>query len=82
MAGGKPAPVTAKTKAPGTTTTISGNKSQKPIKFKTGGLHESVGVPQGQKIPADKLAAAAAGSYGPKAVKQANFAKALKKMRG
>lgn len=39
-----------------------------------GGLHESLGVPQGQKIPADKLAAARAGKYGPLAKKQAILA--------
>lgn len=50
-------------------------KGQKPISFKKGGLHESLGVPQGQKIPASKKAAAAKGEYGPKAKKQAQFAK-------
>lgn len=44
------------------------------VTFQKGGLHESLGVPQGQKIPADKLAAAKAGKYGKKAQKQANFA--------
>lgn len=57
-------------------------KGQKPITFNRGGLHRSVGVPQGQKIPASKLAAAARGDYGPKAKKQAALAKGLKKMRG
>lgn len=46
-----------------------------------GGLHRSVGVPQGQKIPAAKLAAAKAGKYGPKAKKQAAFASSLAKVR-
>lgn len=46
-----------------------------------GGLHKSVGVPQGQKIPASKLAAAKAGKYGPKAKKQANMATSLAKIR-
>jgi len=46
-----------------------------------GGLHKSVGVPQGQKIPASKLAAAKAGKYGPKAKKQANMASSLAKIR-
>ena len=46
----------------------------KPVSFNKGGLHRSVGVPQGQKIPAAKLAAAKAGKYGPLAQKQANFA--------
>lgn len=67
---------------PGKTVTIKGGKKgQSPIKFKAGGLHESVGVPEGEPIPADKLAAAKAGKYGPKAEKQANFAGALVKMR-
>jgi hypothetical protein len=45
-----------------------------PVSFKPGGFHDSLGVPQGQKIPAAKMAAAARGGYGPKAQKQANFA--------
>lgn len=44
------------------------------ISFKKGGLHQSLGIPQGQKIPAGKMAAAKAGKYGPLAQKQANFA--------
>ena len=48
---------------------------KKPITFKKGGLHESLGVPKGKPIPAKKMAAAAKGQYGPKAQKQANFAK-------
>jgi hypothetical protein len=56
------------------TVTISGKKGQKPVTFKKGGLHSSLGVPQGQKIPASKMAAAKSGAYGPKAQKQANFA--------
>lgn len=46
-------------------------KGKKPISFKKGGLHKSLGVPQGKKIPASKLKAALAGKYGPKAKKQA-----------
>jgi len=46
-----------------------------------GGLHKSVGVPAGQKIPASKLAAAKAGKYGPKAKKQAQMASSLAKIR-
>jgi hypothetical protein len=49
--------------------------------MKKGGLHQSLGVPQGKKIPAGKMAAAKAGKYGPKAKKQANFAKSLAKVR-
>jgi len=46
-----------------------------------GGLHKSVGVPEGQKIPPAKMAAAKAGKYGPKAKRQANFAGSLAKIR-
>ncbi|HVH52916.1 MAG TPA: hypothetical protein VNA32_02145 [Actinomycetota bacterium] len=56
------------------TVTISGKKGQKPVTFAKGSLHRSLGVPQGQKIPASKMAAAKRGEYGPKAKKQANFA--------
>ena len=51
------------------------NKSQKPITFSKGGLHRTTHTPAGQKIPAKKMAAAAAGKYGKKGVKEANFAK-------
>ena len=54
--------------------TISGGGGQRPVSFQKGGLHRSLGVPEGQKIPAAKMAAAKAGRYGPKAKKQANFA--------
>lgn len=46
---------------------------QSPISFHAGGEHASLGVPQGQPIPAAKKAAAAAGKYGPKAQKQEQF---------
>lgn len=39
-----------------------------------GGLHETTGTPPGQKIPAAKLAAARAGKYGKKGVRQAILA--------
>jgi hypothetical protein len=48
-------------------------KGQKPITFTKGGLHRSTGTPSGKKIPAKKVAKAAAGGYGPKAKKQALF---------
>jgi len=48
---------------------------KKPISFHPGGFHESTNTPSGTKIPASKRAAALAGSYGPKAEKQALFAK-------
>lgn len=50
---------------------------QKAIKH-PGALHRQLGVPQGKKIPAGKMAAARAGKYGAKAQKRANFAKTLK----
>jgi hypothetical protein len=56
------------------TVTISGSGGQKPVTFQKGGLHRSLGVPQGEKIPASKMAAAKAGRYGPLAQKRANFA--------
>jgi len=64
----------AKAGGKGKTTISGGKKGQKPVSFEKGGLHRSLGVPQGQKIPASKMAAAKAGSYGPKAKAQASFA--------
>jgi hypothetical protein len=57
----------------GKTQTIK-SAGKKPISFKKGGLHESVGVPQGKPIPKAKIDAAAAGKFGPKAKAQASFA--------
>jgi len=48
---------------------------QKPINFTPGGLHTSLGVPQGQPLPPGKVAAAASGAAGAKARKQALFLK-------
>jgi hypothetical protein len=48
---------------------------KKPITFNKGGLHRSLNVPAGKPIPAAKRQAALAGKYGPKAKKQAQFAK-------
>lgn len=48
---------------------------QKPISFTPGGLHTTTGTPPGEKIPADKIAAALAGKYGPKGKQQALFMK-------
>jgi hypothetical protein len=45
-----------------------------------GGLHESLGIPQGQKIPKSKIKAAA--GKGGKVGKQARLAETLAKMRG
>ena len=50
-------------------------KGQKPIKFHEGGLHESLSVPMGEKIPEWKIRAALAGKYGEKAKKQASLMK-------
>ena len=49
------------------------------VTFQKGGLHSSLGVPQGKKIPVSKVASAQAGNYGPKAKKQANFAMGMLK---
>lgn len=46
-----------------------------------GALHRQLGVPAGDKIPAAKMAAAAHGAYGPKAVKRANLARTLRRLR-
>lgn len=48
---------------------------KKPITFKSGGLHESLGVPKGKPIPAKAMQDALAGKKGPKAKQQANFEK-------
>lgn len=48
---------------------------QKKITFKKGGLHKSLGLPLGSKIPAVAVARAKAGHYGATAKKQAMFAK-------
>lgn len=55
-------------------TVIKGKPGSKPVSFQPGGLHKSLGVPAGQKIPAAKMAAAKAGKMGPLAAKQANLA--------
>jgi len=48
---------------------------KKPITFSEGGLHRSTGTPTGTPIPRVKLAKAASGALGPKARKQALFAR-------
>lgn len=50
-------------------------KGQKPIQFQPGGLHRSTLTPAGQPIPAKKFEEAEAGKLGPKAQKQAAFAR-------
>ena len=47
---------------------------KKPVSFRPGGLHESLGVKPGEKIPPAKIAAAKRGDYGQTAKKQANLA--------
>lgn len=46
-----------------------------------GGLHRSTGTPMGQKIPAKKIEEAADGAFGKKAVKQAELARTLGRLR-
>lgn len=61
---------------PGTKVTLKPTKKgQRKITFTAGGLHKSTNTPQGQKIPASKMRRALAGGYGPKAKRQAQFAK-------
>lgn len=50
------------------------------ITFHKGGLHESLGVPEGQPIPAGKMRDALAGKYGSKAKQQAALARTLEGM--
>ena len=47
---------------------------------KRGGLHDCLGVPQGQKIPRSKIDAAASGSG--QCAKRARLAQTLAKLRG
>jgi hypothetical protein len=46
-----------------------------PISFKKGGLHKSLGVPEGKPVPPGKMRDALAGKNGPKAKAQAQFAR-------
>lgn len=54
--------------------TIS-SPGKEPITFKKGGLHASTGTPADKPIPAGKMQQALSGKLGPKAQKQAQFAK-------
>ena len=56
-------------------TRVLRKKGRKPIKFKEGGLHESLGIPGGVPIPKGKFEEALAGEHGPLAEKQARFKK-------
>jgi hypothetical protein len=61
---------------PGQRVTLKPTKpGQKKITYTKGGLHASTGIRQGKNIPATKKQAALAGKYGPKAKKEAQFAK-------
>ena len=48
---------------------------KKTLEFNKGGLHSSTDTPQDQPIPVAKVSAAASGSLGAKAKKQALFMK-------
>lgn len=56
------------------TETIKGAAGKDPVTFQKGGLHKSLGVPAGEKIPPAKMKAALNGEHGPLAQKQANMA--------
>jgi len=77
----RPARRAAPPKSPAKTT-IPAKGGSKAITFQPGGLHKSLGVPQGQPIPAAKMAAALAGKAGPKAKSQALFARNVLKGGG
>lgn len=57
------------------TETLPAQNGNPAIKFKRGGLHTATSTPQGKPIPAAKKRKALAGGYGPKAKKEAQFAK-------
>lgn len=57
------------------TETIPAKDGHKAITIKKGGLHNSLNVPQGKKIPKSKLNAAIQGKEGKLAQKEAQFAK-------
>jgi hypothetical protein len=63
------------TKARRTKTLKPTKKGQKKITFHPGGLHSTLGVKPGKKIPAGKMQQALQGKLGPKAKKQALFKK-------
>jgi hypothetical protein len=53
------------------------SKGKKPIVMNKGGLHRSLGVPEGENIPQGLMAGALSGRYGSKAKKQAVAAKGV-----
>jgi len=57
--------------------TIGPQRGKPAISFRKGALHSQLGVPQGEKIPPEKMAAARAGKYGPMAKRRAAFAQGL-----
>ena len=59
---------------------MANNWIQKAIKS-PGALHRQLGVKQGEKIPASKLAAARSGKYGALAQRRANLARTLGRLR-
>ena len=72
----------ARKKMPKKKTITPKKAGQKKITFKPGALHAQLGVPQGKKIPAKKMAAARSGKLGPTAKKRALFAKNVLKGGG
>lgn len=54
---------------------IKAKGGHKAISFEKGGLHKSLGISMGDKIPGNKMQAALQGKYGGKAASQARFAK-------
>jgi hypothetical protein len=57
--------------------TIGGQPGKPAISFRRGALHRQLGVPEGEKIPPEKMSAARAGKYGPMAKRRAAFAQGL-----
>ncbi len=64
-----------KAKKVGAKVTLKAKPGQKKITFKKGGLHASTGTPQGKKIPAGKMKAAASGKLSKLAKKEVQFKK-------
>lgn len=57
------------------TTMTPTKKGEKPITFKKGSLHAALGVKEGSRIPAGKMADAVAGKFGAAVRRKALFAK-------
>lgn len=56
---------------------MAGKNFIQKMHMKKGALHRELGVPEGQKIPASKLRAAAAGKDGKQAQRRAHLAQTL-----